>query len=62
MKYDNEYTDQEIESWLNIFDQDIVIDIWESFMIVEDIPFRQFLELYQKKHLKKYGNFLTLKN
>ena len=62
MKNDSGYTDKEIESWCNVFDQDIVEDIWTSQMIFEEIEFRQFLEMYQIKHLRKYGSFLTLKN
>ena len=61
MKKDNEYTDKEIDQWCNIFDQEIVIDIWESQMIFEELEFRTFLEMYQKQHLKKYGNYLELK-
>jgi len=52
------YSEKEIDSWCNRFDQDIVIDLWECFMIPEDIPFVTFLEMYQKRHKKKYGKKL----
>jgi hypothetical protein len=64
MKTDTRYTNQEIDLWCNIFDQEIVIDIWESYMNPEPDKkdFREFLEKYQAAHLKKYGNFLELKS
>lgn len=61
MKRDSKYTELEIDQWLNIFDQDIVIEIWESQMIPEDKEFCEFMELYQQKHLEKYHNYLELK-
>lgn len=62
MKTINRYTETEIDQWLNIFDQDIVIDLWESQMIPEGKEFDEFLEAYQSKHLQKYGSYLILKN
>lgn len=64
MKIDQKYTESEIDQWLNIFDQDIVIEIWESFMIPEPDreDFSEFLESYQRLHLQKYGSYLELKN
>jgi hypothetical protein len=61
MKTDIDYTEKEIESWCNIFDQNLVTELWESFMIPEDVPFAKFLKLYQKKHCKKYGKKLIQK-
>lgn len=52
------YSEKEIDSWCNKFDHDLVIDIWESQMIFEDIPFATFLQKYQKLHKKKYGKKL----
>ena len=62
MKQDPEYTNKEIDAWLSIFDSEIVIDIYESRMLpeLEDRDFSEFLEEYQRLHLKKYGNYLKL--
>ena len=44
MKKDNTYTETEIDQWCNIFDQDIVIEIWENQMIFEELEFEEFLK------------------
>lgn len=41
-------------------DQSIIIDIIESQMIPEDIPFRKMYHLYQDKHRAKYGEYLQI--
>lgn len=65
MKRDSKYTESEIDQWLNIFDQNIITDIGIQLeseeMTFDNLVFETFLELYQQKHLKKYGNYLELK-
>lgn len=62
MKNDSEYTEKEIDDFLLFADFEIIEDIHDSQMIPEELNFKEFLELYQSKHLKKYGSYLTLKN
>ena len=61
MKKDKDYTDQEIDDFLNRADFDLLIEVWEENMTEEDIPFADFLKRYQPKHRAKYGKELPLK-
>ena len=62
MKNDSEYTEKEIDNFLLFADFQIIEDIHDCQMIPEELNFREFLELYQKRHLQKYGCYLTIKN
>ena len=47
--------------FVNLCDQDIVTEIWESFIFPEiDLTFENFYNAYQTKHFEKYGKLLTL--
>ena len=51
------------QEFINLCDQEITEDIWTSFMIPEeDLTFKVFSELYQARHIKKYGCRLKVKN
>jgi len=62
MKNDSEYTEKEIDDFLLFADFDIIHELHDSLMIPEELNFKEFLELYQIRHLKKYGKYLELKN
>ena len=51
----------EQQKFIDACDQEITEEIWSSFMIEEDLIFSLFYDLYQEKHLQKYGNYLMPK-
>jgi hypothetical protein len=55
------YTNKEQDNFLNKCDPDLIIEIHEEQMIPEDLEFNEFLVLYQKKHIQKYGYQLSIK-
>jgi hypothetical protein len=60
MRRELQYTEKEINSFLNRADFDIVTEIQEEQMIPGDLSFTEFFRRYQKKSLRKFGKTLPL--
>jgi hypothetical protein len=48
------------KQFIEVADQDIIIDINESQMIPQKLSFKAMYHLYQAKHLEKYGEYLQI--
>jgi len=57
-----QYTDKEIENWINKTDSELSIETWEEFFPDDEdkIDFQLFYESYQKKHIQKFGYELKI--
>jgi hypothetical protein len=58
MSKDLQYTEKEINQFLEKADSDLITEVHESQMIEENITLDQFLQRYQPLHKKKYGKKL----
>ena len=58
---DPDYTNQEIEDFLNIADFDLVLEIHEEQMIPEILTFEEFFKRYKRKYFEKYKKELITK-
>jgi hypothetical protein len=54
------YTDKEQQNFINRCDPDLLIEVHENNMLGEDITFSEFLDSYNRLHLAKYGNTLSV--
>lgn len=61
MKRQINLTEEQEINFINKTDPDLTIEIHEENMTGEDISFKDFFRLYQKKHLRKYGKTLPIK-
>lgn len=55
----NKYSKEQITSFTEKADQEIVLHIWECDLMDELLP-DQFIERYQELHKIKYGIYLKL--
>ena len=57
------FSESEKEKFIELADQDLMIEVWEEFHPAipdEEIPFETVYVNYQEKHLLKFGRYLEI--
>jgi hypothetical protein len=56
-----EFTDKEIQDWIDKTDPDLMIDAYDCFIDPDDIDFSRLYKKYNELSMEKYGYKLNIK-